>query len=222
MEEGGDLPLRPQIRQASLQHRQPAEVHVRIAPPGARHRVLPHRLRGPLQEDARVQRQRDADRGQGREEARHHEAGHAQAGVQEALRGVRQRVHRGDDPPLRDPGGEHGPQHLLPDRRPLLQEDHPALVRGAVQQGPRLQGELPRQLVPPPSPTPRSSTGTTSTSSTSSSSRSPTRDRTTTSSSPPPGRSCSAPARPSPSTRTTRRRPTSSGRSSSPPCSAGA
>ena len=55
---------------------------------------------------------------------------------------------RGDDPPLRDPGGEHGPQHLLPDRRPLLQEDHPALVRGAVQQGPRLQGELPRQLVP--------------------------------------------------------------------------
>ena len=126
MEEGGDLPLRPQIRQASLQHRQPAEVHVRIAPPGARHRVLPHRLRGPLQEDARVQRvlppllrrQRDADRGQGREEARHHEAGHAQAGVQEALRGVRQRVHRGDDPPLRDPGGEHGPQHLLPDRRP--------------------------------------------------------------------------------------------------------
>ena len=132
MEEGGDLPLRPQIRQASLQHRQPAEVHVRIAPPGARHRVLPHRLRGPLQEDARVQRvlppllrrQRDADRSQGREEARHHEAGHAQTGVQEALRGVRQRVHRGDDPPLRDPGGEHGPQHLLPDRRPLLQEDH--------------------------------------------------------------------------------------------------
>ena len=120
VEDRGGLPLRPGIRQTGLQHRQPAPLHLRSAAPGARHRVLPDRLRRPLQEDEGIQRvlppllrrQRDPHRGQGREEAPHHQAGHPEEGVQEALRGVRQRVHRGDDPPLRDPGGEHGPQHL--------------------------------------------------------------------------------------------------------------
>ena len=56
VEDRGGLPLRPGIRQTGLQHRQPAPLHLRSAAPGARHRVLPDRLRRPLQEDEGIQR----------------------------------------------------------------------------------------------------------------------------------------------------------------------
>ncbi len=156
MEGRGCIPIRPRIRQARIQHRQSSQVHVRLPSSGPCHRLFADRFRCPIQKDERVQcvlppllrRQRHADRGPSGEEARHNQIRPPTQGIQEALLRFRQRLHRGDEAPLRDTRGEHGPEHILPDRRHLLQEDNPDLLREALQNGIGLQRQLPGQLVP--------------------------------------------------------------------------